>query len=600
MSVQPFMELAKACMPGQTRCDKSPAGMDRVLSWLQCFGIHGGVLKQLNIRNVALAESVRIDFEPGLNVITGETGAGKSILMGSLALLLGERADKSIIRTGADQAAVEAIFELRDSRETDQALSELGLPPCEDGQLLIRRVLKASGGSMTVNDHPVTLQGLRQIGDGLVDMHGPHDHQSLFQPLAQLMILDAFSGLDAERAKFAGIHEQIVALETRRAELERDGGDTAAQMDLLEYRVQEIRQAELKEGEEEQLKEEHLRVGNAQRILELCSQIAGALTESEASAFSAVATLAHPFDELSRIWPQAKAWKEEALELSQRIQALSQSIQSDVGRMDADPARLEWLDNRLALYQKILRKYGGSVASALQALEQAESRLHDLRTRGEQIAAIDHELADVRAERDKRGIALRKKRSTAATELAEAITGELEFLGFPGSAFAVTVQPADPSPSGMDVVEFGFAPNVGEAMRPLRMIASSGEISRVMLAVKAVLAEQDRVPVLIFDEIDANLGGEMGHAVGRELAGVAGRRQVICITHLPQVAVHGTTHWAVSKEVKDGRTYSVVARVDGGDRESEIVRMLGGTADSRATLGHAREMLAAATRRARR
>ncbi len=558
------------------------------------------MLKQLHIRNVALAESVRIDFEPGLNVITGETGAGKSILMGALALLLGERADKSVIRTGADQAAVEALFELRHPKETDEALTELGLPPCEDGQLLVRRILKASGGSMTINDHPVTLQGLRRIGDGLVDMHGPHDHQSLFQPLAQLLILDAFSGLDDERERFAEMHDRIVALETRRAELERDGGDTAAQMDLLEYRVQEIRQAELKEGEEDQLKEEHLRVGNAQRILELCSQIAGALTESEASAFGAVASLTHPFDELARIWPQANAWKEEALDLSQRIQALSQSIQSDVGRMDADPARLEWLDNRLALYQKILRKYGGSVAAALHTLEQAESRLHDLRTRGEQIASIDQELAGLRADRDKRGLALRRKRSNAATELAEAITGELEFLGFPGSAFAVTVQPADPSPSGMDAVEFGFAPNVGEAMRPLRMIASSGEISRVMLAVKAVLAEQDRVPVLIFDEIDANLGGEMGHAVGRELAGVAGRRQVICITHLPQVAVHGTTHWAVSKEVKDGRTYSVVSRVEGGERESEIVRMLGGTADSRATLGHAREMLVAATRRANR
>lgn len=562
-----------------------------------CRGMLGFMLKQLNIRNVALAESVRIDFEPGLNVITGETGAGKSILMGALALLLGERADKSIIRTGAEQASVDALFELSRPGATDAVLVDLGLPPCEDGQLLIRRVLKAAGGAMTVNDHPVMLQGLRRIGDGLVDMHGPHDHQSLFQPLEQLRILDAFSGLDDDRARFAEIHDRIVGLEARRAELEQDDGDTAAQIDLLEYRAQEIRQAELKEGEEDQLKEEHRRVGHAQRILELCSHIAGALTESENPAFGSIASLAHPFDELARIWPAAADWKDEALNLGRRIQSLSQSIQSEVDRMDADPARLEWLDARLGLYQKILRKYGGSVATALQALEQAESRLHDLRTRGERIAAIDQETAGLRAARDQRGWALRKKRTAAASELADAITGELEFLGFPGSAFAVTVEPAAPSPSGMDAVEFGFAPNVGEAMRPLRAIASSGEISRVMLAVKAVLADQDRVPVLIFDEIDANLGGEMGHAVGRELAGVAGRRQVICITHLPQVAVHGTTHWAVSKEVREGRTCSVVSRVEGAGREAELVRMLGGTSDSRATLEHAREMLAAAARR---
>ncbi|MBP7275745.1 MAG: DNA repair protein RecN [Kiritimatiellae bacterium] len=555
------------------------------------------MLQQLNIRNVALAESVRIDFEPGLNVITGETGAGKSILMGALSLLLGERADKSIIRTGAEQASVDALFELRDSAVADAALAELGLPACEDGQLLIRRVLRSGGGAMTVNDHPVMLQGLRLIGDGLVDMHGPHDHQALFQPFEQLRILDAFCGLEAERERFSEIHARIVGLETNRAELEQDEGNTAEQMDLMEYRAKEIRQAELKEGEEEQLREEHSRVGHAQRILELCSQIANALTESESSAFGAIAPLAHSFDELARIWPAADHWREEAVDLNQRIQSLSQSIQSEADRIEADPARLEWLDARLALYQKILRKYGGSVASALQAMEQAESRLQDLRTRGERIAAMDRELAGLRAEREKQGKALRKRREAAATELADAITGELEFLGFPGSSFAVSVEPAEPSPSGMDAVEFGFAPNVGEAMRPLRAIASSGEISRVMLAVKAVLADQDRVPVLIFDEIDANLGGEMGHAVGRELAGVAGRRQVICITHLPQVAVHGTTHWAVSKEVREGRTYSVVAKVDGAEREMEVVRMLGGSADSRATLDHAREMLAAATRR---
>jgi len=549
------------------------------------------MLKSLRVRNLALAENVAVDFEPGLNVITGETGAGKSILVGALALLVGERADKDLIRAGADACSVEAVFDLADPRAVNRELEALGLPPCEEGRLVIRRVVRGNGGQNLLNDSPVTLAALKRVGEWLVDMHGPHDHQSLFQPAEQLDLLDAFGHLDAPRAAYAEVHARVLAAEARRAALTADTGDLAEEMDRLAFRVKEIEDADPKEGEEDEVRREHERIGNAHRIVELAGGIVAALTEAEDSAFARLASAQRPFEELARLLPEAADWRAEATAASDRLREIGLAITRAVERIDADPARLEWLDRRLATYAALRRKYGATVPEIMAALETARRRLHDLRTRGEQLAAVDAELAAARAEREQRARELRRRRAAAAAELAEAITGELEFLGFPGSAFAVELLEAEPHAAGFDRVEFGFAPNVGEPMRPLRAIASSGEISRVMLAAKAVLAQQDRMPLLVFDEIDANLGGEMGHAVGRELSGVAERHQVICITHLPQVAVHGTTHFVVSKVVREGRTYSEVAVVEGARRVEELARMLGGDASSPITLRHASEML---------
>ncbi|MDZ4200185.1 MAG: DNA repair protein RecN [Kiritimatiellia bacterium] len=555
------------------------------------------MLRSLRVRNLALAENVAVDFDPGLNILTGETGAGKSILIGALALILGERADKSLIRTGEEQCTAEAVFELADGRELARLLEELGLPPCEDGALLLRRSVKAAGGQNWVNDAPATVQALRRIGEQLVDMHGPHDHQSLFQSEAQRDILDAFARTNRELEAYREAYGIGQAIRARRAELESVGDDVAGQMDLLAHRVKEIEEAALKPGEEEAVREEHEVVGHARRILELGGQISAVLTEEEGSAFQSLASTQRSFDELSRLLPVAKDWKQEALDLASRTQELGQAIQTEISRLEADPARLEWLDQRLAIYQRLLRKYGPTLDDVHRVLDQSSTRLQDLKTRGEQLADLEKKLAEANVEIEKRGRILSARRKAAASELAEAIAGELEFLGFPGSSFAIVLEPQEPDAGGMDRVDFGFAPNVGESMRPLKAIASSGEISRVMLAIKAVLSEQDRIPVLVFDEIDANLGGSMGHAVGRELAGVAERRQVICITHLPQVAVHGTTHFAVVKEVIEGRTLSRVTPLQSlEDRATEIARMLGGS-DSPATLVHARELIDRAGKR---
>ncbi len=550
------------------------------------------MLKRLTVRNLALVEHLGVDFEPGLNVITGETGAGKSIFIGALGLLLGERADKTLIRSGEDACAVEAAFDVGTAPGVADLLAELSLPPCEEDLLAIRRVVRESGGQNLVNDAPVTLQVLRRLGDLLVDMHGPHDHQSLFRPEAQLDILDAFGGAGPARAAFRAAFDRHAALEAEREALAReDGADVAERIEMLDYRCREIEDAALKEGEEAQLEAEHLRVGNAQRILELAGALAAALTDDEGSAFTALAAAQRPLEELERLLPEAAAWRSEVTDLARRVQELGLAVSGTAERIEADPARLAWLDERLAIYRRLHRKYGGDTAAVLATLEEARARLESLRGRGERLAALDTEIQAAAAAMQTAGEALRRKRTKAADALAEAVTGELEFLGFPRSAFAVDLAPCAPRPSGIDAVEFGFAPNVGEAMRPLRAIASSGEISRAMLAIKAVLAQHDRVPVLVFDEIDANLGGELGHAVGRELSGVAGNRQVLCITHLPQVAVHGATHFVVTKEVRDGRTLSRIERLAPGDeRAREVARMLGG--DTAAALAHAREMLA--------
>jgi len=563
------------------------------LSALQEIGMMRAMLSRLTIRNLALVDNLTVRFERGLNVITGETGAGKSLLIGALRLLLGERADKSMIRTGESLCAVEAVFELADPSAINRILEAVDLPPCEEGLLIIRRTLTESSSRNLVNDSPVTLPVLKTLGDSLVDMHGPYDHQSLLKTDAQMDILDAFGQLVSERTAYQEKYRKLQLLKKRLEELSCvDQEGLAEQIDLLTWRVKEIEEANLSEEEEAAVVQEHEQMANAQHLLELAQTAAGGLTESEGAAFEGLSAAHKACQQLQKYMPEAAAWAAEIEGAARTAQEISSAIQGAVDEINAGPERLQFLDERLTLYRSLKRKIAPAVPEILEKCGEWKLRLRDLLSRDQQRAEAETALQAVRSETETAGRALRKKRQQVAGALADAITAELRDLGFEHGLFEVQLLDADePLASGMDEIEFGFAPNAGETMRPLRAIASSGEISRVMLSVKAVLARHDRIPLLVFDEIDANVGGEIANAVGDKLAQVGETHQLIAITHLPQVAVCGKTHFAVSKRVQDGRTFTAIVSLDDEERIGEIARMLGGRDLTNVTLRHAAELL---------
>ncbi len=550
------------------------------------------MLSRLNIRNLALVDSLSIEFHSGLNVITGETGAGKSLLIGALRLLLGERADKSMIRTGGKSCGIEAVFELAVPAEVNAVLEEAALPPCEDGVLIIRRTITESSSKNLVNDSQVTLNILKALGDCLVDMHGPYDHQSLLKTDAQMDILDAFGELSLDCAEYREKYKYFQGLEKRLKELSNlDDSGLDEQIDLLSWRIKEIQDAKITEEDETAVLQEHEQIANAQNILELAQTAVAGLTEGEVSAFDGLSAARNACARLETYIPEANAWGEELEGAVRTAQEISAVIQSAVGDISAGPERMQFLDERVALYRSLKRKYAPSVPEILEKLDEWQEHLNDLQSRDEQRAAVETECSAALFKTEKAGKLLRKKRQKAAGELADAITAELRDLGFEHGLFEVQLLECNSTASGMDEIEFGFAPNAGEAMRPLRAIASSGEISRVMLAVKTILARHDRIPLLVFDEIDANVGGEIANAVGEKLAQVGKTHQLIAITHLPQVAVFGTTHFAVSKDVREGRTFTGITPLAGEARTEELARMLGGKDLTNVTLQHAREML---------
>lgn len=559
------------------------------------------MLKRLTVRNLAIVESAEAEFGDALTVVTGETGAGKSVLMGALELVLGARADASAVRDGAKDARIEAEFDLSKASAAAKAVAEVleeaGLPQCEDGVLLVRRTISASGGGRVhVNDASSTVQTLRALGRVLVDVHGPNDHQSLLEESFQRRLLDAYGGvgLSAYSAAWTA-YSRLVA---EREALRGDSADVAEEIERLRYSVDELDAANLSEDDDADLAARHAAAAHAADILSGASSATAALSEADDSAVSAMTAADARIREIAKYHEPAAGWLDELESLTMQVQELSRTISDSVSRIEVDPSTLQALDERLSLVQRLKRKYARPDVPALLALrDERAARLADLEGRDERLRSLDGEIASARETVLEAGRKLSAARKKASDRLARAITRELRGLGFLKAGFAVALASKEPDASGCDAVEFRFEPNPGEPARPLRDIASTGETARVMLAAKAVLAEHDATPVLVFDEIDSNIGGEVGRAVGERLRSVARHHQVVAITHLPQSAVYGDVHLVVSKSVSGGRTRSTVRALSGDARVDEVARMLGGSSLTSVVAQHARELLELAAKR---
>ena len=550
-------------------------------------------LASLRIRNLALVEDLTWQPGSGLVAITGETGAGKSLLIGALQLLLGERADKSLIRAGADSCTVEAVFEIGEARGLDEWLEENGAEPCAEGELLLKRTLAAAGaGRQFINGSACTLAALKALGDRLVDLHGPHDHQSLFSREAQTRVLDAYAGAAALAADFAAAYREQARLAGEVERLRDLEKDAAMRREMLAHAAGEIADAKLRPGEEEEVMSRLRAAGNSQRLIELGAHMVSALgAEGEGGVRSALAGAVRSARELARLDDAATPLLESLEDVAGKVAEIESETRHYAEKIEADPATLRELEARADLLQSLKRKYGGSIEEVMARGEQAAKDLQDIETRGEKISALEKEQAAAAAKAAKSAKALTAARSKAAPALAKAVTGELRELGFLRAEFGVRLEPLEEARSlGAELAEFEFAPNPGEPAKPLRAIASSGEISRVMLALKSVLAGQDGVPLLVFDEIDANVGGEVAVKVGQKMRGLSKAHQVLCITHLPQVASAAHRQFAVTKEFDGRRTATAVGELRGEERVAELARMLGGH-DSDSAVAHARTLL---------
>ena len=554
------------------------------------------MLTTLRVRNLALVADLTVELPPGLIVLTGETGAGKSIILGALNLLLGERADRTLIRGGADSCTVEAVFDIRHLRAPLAPwLDANGLEPCEDHQLVLKRVFTAAGANRQfVNGSPTTLNLLAEVGDWLVDMHGPHDHQSLLQPARQLALLDAFGRLEAKVAAFGELVRQRATLLAGKAALIVDERTYAQQLDLLRFQVREITSAQLQPDEQATVERDFQRASNAVRLLQLGQAAVNLLGEDDSSVTAQAGALGRLLQELKHLDSAA----EPLLGLHEQVTVVLRELQADLShyldRVEADPARLQQLEDRLNVIHSLERKYGASPAEVIRFGDEAAAKLRQLEGRDADLARLNTEITRLDAGLGRAGAELSAQRREVAPRLARAVAKQLADLGFQQSRLNLALSslslpdrnnvqppglPVPATTTGLDTVEFQFAPNPGEPPRPLRAIASSGEMARVMLAIKTVLAAEDEIPVLVFDEVDANVGGETANAVGEKMRQIAQRRQVLCITHLPQVAAAASAHFEVSKQVRDGRTVSEMRLLDPKERVTELARMLGGQSD---------------------
>ena len=541
------------------------------------------MLSLLKINNLALIEEVVWEMGSGLIGITGETGSGKSMVIGALKLIVGQRADTELIRTGENTCTVEAIFDLKDCSDINIILDESGLEPCSENQLVIRRVLdKKATNKQFINCSPVTLNTLKKIGKLLVDLHGPHDHHSLFSSERQLSLLDAYAGLTEITRQHSLAYKKFKSLQSEYDELINSERSNEQAIDLLKHQINEIDEADIKEDEEEQLYKSYHVSRNSKSLLEASSKIISELHGEEHSVIDQLMQLMRSFKELEKFDSSATEYTEKFENALVEIQELQNQLETYAGSIEMEPSKIEEIECRVDLIETLKRKYGNSLGEVLGFRESAHEKLNKNENRHEELKRLEKEIEESQSEMHKISEKITKKRISASPKLAKLVTNELKDLGFKKSIFEISLEQKEkPTSMGAESIEFLFAPNPGEPSKALRSIASSGEMSRVMLALKSTLAGEDAIPVLVFDEIDANVGGAIAQSVGIKMASLGKSHQVISISHLPQVASLSKSHYVVKKEFTNGgRTRSEIMKVDGKERVAEIARMLGGEKES--------------------
>jgi DNA repair protein RecN (Recombination protein N) len=551
------------------------------------------MLQSLRIRNLALLEEVTLDFERGFTAVTGETGAGKSILLGALSLLAGSRAEKTVIRQGAAACEVEAALCFADSRKVDAVLASHDLPACEDGMLILKRSLaRDKAPKITVNGGLATLAALQSLGEQWIDFHGPGEPRRLLKDAAQLELLDLFGRASGRLAEYQESYRAWRALEAERVNLAAETQLPAEQIQFLENQLEKMDQLDLTVEAVEALERDFHRLSKAQELLELSEALVAGISGDE-GVLGRVAQLVREARQLEALDPASKLLADRLASVSVELADLATELGGFGQNLVFEPAQAEQLQTRMNAWLELKRRHGGDVRTVRMAREDIRRRLAAQGDREGALVRLDQQVVEAEKKARRCAEALRLLREKAARELAKAGAKAIAPLGFQKSDLQVRLSTLPAlGPAGDCACEFLFSPNAGEALLPLGRIASSGELARVMLALKTILADLDDIPVLVFDEVDANVGGEIGGVVGEKLAGVGEKHQVLCVTHLPQVAAHAAHHLVVTKQTVNERTVVAIAAIqdDRKARIGELARMLGDRT-AKSALAHAEELL---------
>ena len=548
------------------------------------------MLTSLKIENVAIIESAAIEFGCGLNVLTGETGAGKSIVIDSINAILGERTSRDIIRTGAQSAKVYAVFEDVNERVRN-FLDENGID-CEDGVLIINRTLSREGKNVCrINGAPVTVSMLREIGGELIDIHGQHDNQSLLSPEKHCGFVDSFAGNADLITDYREKYGRLCEIRSKLKKLTTEESSKSQRIDFLTYQIDELEKAEITIGERDELKARKSLINNSQKVIESLN-IAYEALKADGAGIDMITDAESEIANASAYMETLGEASEKITDIRYELEDIAETVRDAMTEVDFDPSELEDIDERLDLLYRLSKKYGDTEEEMLEYLEKARAELDNIAFSEERVKELQKQEKEALAETETAACKLTESRKTAGEKLSNAICSELEFLDMPNVRFVVKCSDIGLTENGKDEIEFLISANAGEEPKPLAKIASGGELSRIMLAIKNVLAETDGVDTMIFDEIDTGVSGRAAQKIAMKLRSASKGRQVICVTHLAQIAAQGDVHLYISKSVSDGKTYTNIKSLIEEERVAEIARIMGGMEITKLQLESAREMLA--------